>query len=181
MTREEFRPLLQPGRIGNLLVRNRIVFAAVATKLASETGGLTREYIEFLVARGYGGTGLLVCENTCVEWPRGKGGSTLLRLDQDEMIPRLSRLVDEVHATGAKIAVQLQHVGRQTSLRYSGNQRPLAPSAIRGVGSDVDPEILDLPGIEKMIELFVAASRRAVAAGFDAIELHGAHGYLITQ
>ena len=173
--------LFQPGYIGKMQLKNRIVFPAVATKLPSAVGEVSDDYVAFLEERARGGAGMLVVENTTIDWHRGKGGATLVRADSSEFVPGLHRLVEACHRYDAKVGVQLQHVGRQTKVEYTFGQRPLAPSKIPPVAGASEPEAMTPDDIALIVAKFVSSAVLARNAGFDFVELHGAHGYLLTQ
>jgi 2,4-dienoyl-CoA reductase-like NADH-dependent reductase (Old Yellow Enzyme family)/thioredoxin reductase len=173
--------LFSPGYIGNLSVPNRIVMAPMATNYASETGGVTDTLIDYYEARAKGGTGLIIVENCCVDYPGGKAGATQLRLDEDRFIPGISRLVDVVHYYGAKIAVQINHAGPSTSSVKTGESGPVGASNIPYASHLPAPRVLQGDEIEVIIEKFAQAALRAKRANFDAIELHGAHAYLLAH
>lgn len=171
--------LFESVRIGNMEVKNRLVMPPMVTNFCGEDGSMTDRYISFMRDRAKGGAGLLITEATFVH-PSGKSFPHGLGIYRDESIPGLKKLTDAVHAEGAKIAVQLFHGGRQCVEAITG-MRLLAPSAI------ACPVCGDLPGemtaedIAQIKEAFGDAAVRAKQAGFDAIELHGAHGYLLCE
>ncbi|OGL19110.1 MAG: hypothetical protein A3K12_04805 [Candidatus Rokubacteria bacterium RIFCSPLOWO2_12_FULL_71_19] len=178
-----FPHLFAPGRVGSLELRNRLVFAATSSELADGDGFVTDDMVEFYAERARGGTGLLVVEATYVE-QEGKRLHHNAMLHDDRHIPGMRRLAEAAHAAGARIAVQLNHGGRESLPEISGSL-PLAPSPVpsrfTAVGEPVVPQELDLAGIRRIMRRFVEAAIRARQAGFDAVELHGAHGYLIGQ
>jgi len=164
-------------------LKNRAVMAPMGTRLCSENGAVTQKLVDFYLERAKGGIGLIITENTCVEWPRGKAGPKPLRLDDWPYVQGLAEIAEAVHPYGAKVATQLQHVGRQGNVEMSTSGTQLvAPSAVpcTVTGGSV-PRSLTLSEIKDVIGKFVKAAIRTKAAGFDAVELHGAHGYLITQ
>lgn len=178
-----FPTLFSPARFGGLEVPNRVVFAATSSELGDADGFLGDAGIEYYVERARGGVGLIVVEATYVE----KEGVRLVKnvmVHDDRYIPQLRKLTDAVHREGARIALQLAHGGREAVQKVSGSV-PLAPSAIPSqfIGFDrgVVPKQLTIPEIERIVQRFVDAAVRAKKAGFDAVELHGAHGYLISQ
>ncbi len=177
----QFPHLFSQGSIGKMTLKNRIVMPAISTKYSTADGELAQRYIDYFVERARGGAAFLIVENTCVEWPRGKGGVNPVRIDRDRFIPALSDLVEEVHFAGAMIATQLQHVGRQTNLRVTEGVQPIAPCPVPGFGQSDMPKEMNREDIQEAIELYGEAARRTKQAGFDAVEIHGAHGYLITQ
>lgn len=169
--------LFEPLVIKSMRLRNRVVMAPMVTNYASLEGEVTQRLIDYFVARARGGVGLIVVEASYVS-PDGKGFPTEVGIDRDELIPGLRRLVDAVHAEGAKIAIQLYHGGRQTHAAVTG-QPIVAPSPIPDPVTQELPHELTLAEIAVVQAAFAAAAGRAKAAGFDAVEIHGAHGYLI--
>lgn len=154
---------------------------AMATNFASETGGITQRLIDYYRERARGGAGLIIIENTTVDYPLGRNGATQLRLDQDRFIPGLSMLVDELHENGAKIAIQINHCGGATDQSKTKGLQPVSCSPIPCKPDGVMPRELTINEIQILIEKFAQASYRAKKAGFDAVEIHGGHGYLIAQ
>lgn len=183
MSGPAFPRLFAPGRIGSLDLPNRIVFAATSSELADKDGFVGDDLVEYYAERARGGAGLLVVEATYVE-QEGKRLHHNAMLHDDCYIPGLRKVVQAAHAEGAKIAIQLNHGGRESIPLVSGSV-PLAPSPIAsqftGVGDAVVPKELTSGEIERIIDRFAEAARRARDAGFDAVELHGAHGYLIGE
>jgi 2,4-dienoyl-CoA reductase-like NADH-dependent reductase (Old Yellow Enzyme family)/thioredoxin reductase len=170
--------LWEPVRIGQMELRNRIVMPPMGTKHASKEGYVTSQIKDYFEARARGGAGLIIVEATLVH-PRGRGFVGLLEITDDKFIPGLSELVGVIHRHGAKAAIQLQHCGRMAKSVLTGMQ-PVAPSPIPGSGGEV-PKELTAGEIKEIIGYFAGAAIRAKKAGFDAIEIHGAHGYLIDQ
>ncbi|MBS5951557.1 MAG: NADH:flavin oxidoreductase/NADH oxidase, partial [Clostridium sp.] len=128
------------------------------------------------VSRAIGGTGLIIIEMTDVE-PDGRISDYDLGLWSDEQIEPLRRIVDECHKHGAKVAIQIAHAGRKAQ----DAEIPVAPSPIAFDENSKTPRELTTEEVKTMVEKFRLAVRRAVKAGFDTIEIHGAHGYLIHQ
>ncbi len=172
-----FPHLLEPGSIGSLSVANRVVMPAMATNFASEAGEPTDRQIAYYAARARGGAGLVIVENTTVEHRSGGNGAVQLRIDDDRHVPGLRRLAEAVRTEGACTAIQINHAG---AVARSPVDR-VGPSAAAWTDAGPTPRPLDLKGIHALRESFVAAALRAQAAGFDAIEIHAAHGYLIAQ
>jgi 2,4-dienoyl-CoA reductase-like NADH-dependent reductase (Old Yellow Enzyme family)/thioredoxin reductase len=159
-------------------LKNRIVMPPMGTKHASKEGYVTSQIKDYFEARARGGAGLIIVEATLVH-PRGRGFVGLLEITDDKFIPGLSELVGVIHRHGAKAAIQLQHCGRMAKSVLTGMQ-PVAPSPIPGPGGEV-PKELTAGEIKEIVGYFADAAIRAKKAGFDAIEIHGAHGYLIDQ
>lgn len=160
-------------------IRNRIVMAPMTSGYSSADGYVTQTLTDFYLARANGGVGLITCESCYVE-KGGKGFVGHLSLDDDKYIPGLMGLTETVKSAGAKIVLQLIHCGRQTTPSLCGRQ-PVAPSPIPCPVLKEMPHEATVDEIEYIIRAFVKAARRAKEAGFDGVEIHAAHGYLINQ
>ena len=170
--------LFRPGRIGRLALPNRIVRSATAERLADDDGvpgpalgGLYLRLVE-------GGVGLIVTGHAYVG-RQGRCHPEMTGADRDEMIPHLARLADAAHAAGGRIALQINHGGAAcdpavTPERIAPSGRPLDGDG----GGCRPPAREEIPGI---VESYARAARRAKLAGFDAVQVHGAHGYLVSQ
>ncbi|SKB64706.1 2,4-dienoyl-CoA reductase [Acetoanaerobium noterae] len=174
-----FKKLFEEGKIGNLTVKNRFIVPPMLTEYASEDGRLTERYIRYYEEKAKGGWGLIICEDNVIE-PRGAGFKRIPGLWSDEIMLEHKELVNRVHKAGSKIAVQVYHAGRESNSSITGF-RPLAPSAIQDPTQPEVPEELTTKEVKDMVEKFAQAIRRCKDAGYDAVELHGAHGYLINQ
>ena len=174
--------LFRPGRIGRMTLRNRFVQSPIFTQFASTFGEVDDRIIEYHRARARGGFGLIIIENTSIDWEVGRTVGHPIRIDHDRFIGGLADLVEAVHDEGAKISVQLHHTGRQNSLgNTERGEPPLAPTAGITSAFGTEPRAIEAEEIPGLIDKYVQGARRAVAAGFDAVELHGAHGYLLGQ
>lgn len=175
----KFKKIFEPGQIGNMQVANRLIVPPMLTEYAAEDGSLTDRYIDYYEEKAKGGWGLIICEDNSVD-PYGAGFKNIAGLWDDGFIPMHKELTEKVHKYGAKIAVQVYHAGRESDSSVKG-KRPVAPSAIADPTKLETPKELTLDEIEVLIEEFAQAIRRAKEAGYDGVELHGAHGYLINQ
>lgn len=171
--------LFTPVRVGSLVLPNRLVMAAMGTDFAEPDGRISDRLIAFLARRARGGVGLIVTEATAVA-ASGAPFPGVPRADDGRYLDGLARLARAVKAEGARVALQLYHAGRQMSVRLSGIQ-PVAPSAIPCPMIRTLPRALEAGEIEELVERFALAAARARAAGFDAVELNGGHGYLLHQ
>jgi dimethylglycine catabolism A len=181
-TTPEARPLFRPGRIGGMTLRNRFVQAPIFTQFATTWGEVDQRLIEYHRARARGGVGLIITENTSVDWELGRTVGNPMRIDHDRFRAGLTELVEAVHDEGAKIAVQLHHTGRQNSQgNTERNEPPIAPTADITSAFGTPPRAIEEAEIPGLIDLYAQGARRAKAAGFDAVEIHGAHGYLPSQ
>ena len=175
-----FNYLFRSGSIGSLVMRNRIVMPAMATNFASAWGEPTPRMIAYYARRSLGGAGLITVENTNIEYPVGGNGATQLRIDHDRFIPGLHHLVQAVHAGGARVSIQINHVGAAADPKRTGCA-PRGPSPVAWGRSGVLAQPLSSSEIDETIERFCSAAKRAKRADFDAVEIHGGHGYLIAQ
>ncbi|MGL6016094.1 MAG: FAD-dependent oxidoreductase, partial [Selenomonadaceae bacterium] len=175
----KFENLFKPGKIGTMEIKNRMIVPPMLTEYAAEDGSLTERYIRYYEEKAKGGWGLIICEDTSVD-PYGAGFKNLPGLWMDEFIPAHRELTERVHRYGAKIAVQTYHAGRESDSSIKG-RRPVAPSAIQDPTKPETPHELTTVETQELVEKFAQAIRRARDAGYDAAELHGAHGYLINQ
>ena len=177
----EVRRLFAPGRIGGLDLKNRILMAPMEKNLALPTGAVSQRYIDYCEARAAGGAALLLLESMYVH-PGGQNHRYQLGIHDDDLIPGYERLIAACHRHEALVGAEIQFGGRQTSSLITGRQ-PVAPSPVPCTvltGGDV-PRALTVEEIRAMVEVFAEAARRAVRAGFDVVEVHGAHGYLVGQ
>lgn len=171
-------PLWQPVLINQMELRNRIVYPPMVTQYADEQGFITDRARNYYEARAKGGAGLVIIEATYVH-PRGHAFAQQIGISDDKFIPGLTGLVDAIHRHGAKAAIQLHHGGRMAKSKLMG-MKPVAPSPIAAFGNEV-PQELTIDEIKDIIRFFAAAALRAKRAGFDGVEIHGAHGYLVHQ
>ena len=172
--------LLEPIALGSLELRNRIVKAAMVTCYADREGYVTERLINHYVKHAKGGAGLIIIEVSSVA-PTGKAFDNQLGLHKDDYIPQLKQLARAIKGCGpVKCIIQLHHGGRRAPSKLNNGTQPVAPSAIAIWGGET-PRELTSEEIEKLIEDFALAAMRAKEAGFDGLELHCAHGYLISQ
>ncbi|QAY68041.1 NADH:flavin oxidoreductase/NADH oxidase [Paenibacillus protaetiae] len=166
-----------PFRLNGLELKNRVVMAPMCQYSVDAKDGIPNEwhYVHY-ISRAAGGAGLIIMEMTDVE-PDGRITDNDLGLWSDEQIPAFARIVKEVHKYGSRIGVQIAHAGRKAQ----DAEQPVAPSAIAFNDSFKTPRALTTAEVKEMIVKFGDAAERAVKAGVDMIELHGAHGYLIHQ
>ncbi len=171
--------LQEPARLGGLFLKNRTVMPAMGTGYSSPEGEVTDRLLAYLERRARGGVGLIITEVLAVH-PAGRGFPSELGIHDDRFIPGLARMAAGVRGAGAAVAAQLHHAGRETFPQVIGEQ-PVAPSAIGSRALGVQPRELEVAEIEQLVQSYAAAARRAREAGFDAVEVHGAHGYLVHQ
>ncbi|MEA3022817.1 MAG: dimethylglycine catabolism, partial [Alphaproteobacteria bacterium] len=176
--------LLTPARIGPAEIPNRIVMPPMTTRGSDEEGNVTDQTVAYYMARVRGGTGLITVEMASPE-KAGRHRRRELGIYKDDFIPGLTRLVGEIHRGGSKASIQLGHGGGHTRIDICGEQ-PVAPSAIshpvyETTLETIVPEAMTRERIALTTANYVAAAQRAQQAGFDCVEIHAAHGYLISQ
>ncbi|MFC1913831.1 FAD-dependent oxidoreductase [Chloroflexota bacterium] len=177
--------LFEPAKIGTMEVKNRLVMAPMAT-FSCEEGFITDRTVDYYALRAKGGVGFIIAQaaSIVVQEP---GHRNTPGLYDDKFIPKLRELSGGVHEYGAKIAIQLVHHGihlaQQHRLRSLGQQKVdiVAPSEVEFIPTGVTARELSKEEIKNVIEAFAEAVRRAKEAGFDAVEIHGAHGYLVSN
>jgi 2,4-dienoyl-CoA reductase-like NADH-dependent reductase (Old Yellow Enzyme family)/thioredoxin reductase len=177
--RQMLGSLFEPASIAGLKIKNRLVMAPIGTRLTSEIGGVTQRMIDFYNERARGGVGTIIVEGTCVDYPLAVASPKNLRIHDDAYIGGHAELVESIHAHDTKVVLQLLHVGRNR--RLTDGTAPVGASAIPCKAFGVVPKELTVVEIDHVIQKFVEAAVRAKTAGYDGIELHGAHGYLIAQ
>ena len=195
-----YAPLLQPGQIGSLQLKNRIALAPMGENFGGLDGHATEKTQAYYEERARGGAGLIILGTTAVSWPSGTSEPHQLGISSDDFIPTLAQVVRRVHVHGAKVAIQINHSGKVAAndrahgremwvpsvppaLPPNASMRTITPqelSTFVGVGPHPDRyRVMDEADIAQMIEWYAAAAVRAQQAGFDAVEVHCAHNYLI--
>ena len=169
--------LFSPGKIGWMQLRNRIVMAPMVVQLGAESGAVTERTVDYYARRAKGGAGLIIVEATYVA-ATGRAFACQLGLDRDALVPGHFELVEAIHREGAKVALQIHHGGARAHPGLNGGVL-LAPSAIAEEGISAIPRALTEAEIEALAVSYARAALRAQRAGYDAVEIHGAHGYLI--
>jgi 2,4-dienoyl-CoA reductase-like NADH-dependent reductase (Old Yellow Enzyme family)/thioredoxin reductase len=175
------KKMFEPAFLGPLRVKNRLIMAPMGTRLANEVGGVSQRQIDYYAERAKGGVGTIITEVTCVDHPLGAIGPTSLTLHDNGYIGGHNELVEAVQSQGARIICQLVHAGKQTRPTSIKGLQPVAPSAIPCKFLNVMPRELTTAEVEEIVNKFVEAAVRVKTAGYDGVELHGAHGYLIAE
>ena len=173
-----FPHLFSPIKINSLELKNRVVLTAMHLGYTPE-GLVTERLIDFYTVRARGGVGLIIVGGCRIDAYAGAG--SMLRIDDDSFIPGLRALVDAIKAQGSMIAAQLYQAGRYAHSSMIGGKKPISASAIRSKLTGESPRALQLDEIPAVQDKFVEAAQRARDAGFDAVEILGSAGYLISQ
>ena len=200
MTSNRYPHLLSPGRIGTLELKNRIAVTAMGVSLSEDDGSVGERLIAYHEAQAKGGVGLIISGVAGVAWPVGAVAMGQTAISDDRFLPGLTRMVERVHAAGGKIVPQLHHGGFVAGYSHARWGHPLwgpaVPPAAKGNFTDYflmeelaalagmkPPEIkvLEQADIDLAVSQFAAGARRARDAGFDGVEIHGGHGYLLSS
>lgn len=171
--------LFEPITINGMTLRNRLVMPPMVTQLGDSSGLVTRRQIDYYVERAKNHVGLIIVEGTCPVIG-GRVAANQLGAYEDKFIPGLAQLAEAIKQTGARCALQLQHAGRRSFAKDNGGLQPVSSTAMAMRNGEM-PRALTLEDIPSLVEGFASAARRAKQAGFDAVEGHFAHGYLIAQ
>jgi 2,4-dienoyl-CoA reductase-like NADH-dependent reductase (Old Yellow Enzyme family) len=170
--------LFSPARIGSLELKNRLVRSATAERLATEPmGRATAAQATLYRTLARGGVGLIITGHAYIA-PEGKAHPEMLSVHCQQMIRGLKSLADAVHAEGGRIAMQINHAGRQCDPNCTTNI--MAPSPVP-VNQGHTPREMTIDDIVSTVDAYAHAARRAQVAGMDAVQIHGAHGHLINQ
>lgn len=166
-------------KLGELEIPNRLVRSATWEGMAEEDGKVTEALADVTADLARGGVGLIISGYAYVR-PEGLGLPRQTGAYRDKLVPSLRRMADKVHEAGGRIALQIVHAGGQTRAAWLDGHTPLGPSAMEhpgyGAASELTPE-----QIAEIVVAFGAAARRGKEAGFDAVQIHAAHGYLVNQ
>jgi 2,4-dienoyl-CoA reductase-like NADH-dependent reductase (Old Yellow Enzyme family) len=172
--------LFEPFSFGGLKLKNRLVRSATYEKRADEDGFVTESLMELYEDLSRGGIGLMITGNALVH-PSGRTIPQMLCVHSDIYIQGLRKLTAAVHELEGVIALQVTHGGRQSFPILLGGNDPLAPSAVYDTSTKIMPRAMTDKEIWEIIDAFADAARRARIAGFDAVQIHGAHGYLVSE
>jgi len=172
--------LFSPLQIGSIQAKNRLLRSATGESAAElDVGCPTDEMVELYDKVAAGGIGVIVTGHTAVSL-EGRCSETMTAFYSDEFVPAFARMVDASHAHGTPIVCQLNHGGRQVDPEHK-DIRPLCPSPVKSDDADFVPEELTASEVERIIDDFGRAAGRCREAGFDGVQIHSAHGYLISQ
>lgn len=172
---------LQPLHVGPLYLTNRLVMPPMATSKAEADGQISQAVLDYYAEKSAGGfLSLILIEHSFI-LPEGKASPHQLSVADDRMIEGLARLAGLIHRNGSKTIMQLNHAGSATTQAITGFP-PVAPSAVLNPRKGEElPRTLTTDEIHLIVQAFRAAARRVKAAGFDGVEIHSAHGYLLNQ
>ena len=171
--------LLSPLQVKGLLLRNRIVMAPMASDIATEEGEPTDRHLRHYLPRAEGGVALIIVEHSYVQ-KSGRLTRPQLGIHHDGLVDAYRRLVSAIKEKGVPVVIQITHAGGATTPEVCGSQ-PVGPSAVVNPRSGLVPRELSQEEMTTVRQAFADAARRAQQAGFDGVEIHGAHGFLLGQ
>lgn len=200
----KFEQLLKPGKIGSLTLKNRFVMAPMGSNFAEENGTAGERLRSYYIERAKGGVGLIIMETSATTWPKGASMPNMLGFSSEDFLPDLTLLTEEIHKYDCKVAAQLNHSGKISQEDVAAGRSIPVPSIPKGSKSDMfglltmeelanfvkaaGPDgkgpryhIMTQEEIREEIKNFGLAASIAQRAGFDALELHAGHGYLISS
>ncbi|WP_025688650.1 oxidoreductase, partial [Paenibacillus zanthoxyli] len=175
-----YQHLFSPLTVKSMTTKNRIVMPPMGTNYGDPNGEFTEDHMKYYERRAKGGVGLIIVENACIQFPMGSNGTTQIRIDHDRYIPGMYRLTEKLHKHGACVALQINHAGASAVPERIGGQ-PVSSSNIPSKTGGAVPRPLEKDEILDIVEHYGKAAKRVVAAGFDAIEIHAGHSYLLCQ
>ena len=173
-----FPNMFKPIQIGTVTVPNRFVVPPMGNNFANPDGSMSDRSAAYYEARAKGGFGLITLESTVV-YKEAKGGPRKPCLFDDAVIPSFKAVADRCHAYGAKVSIQLQHAGPEGNSKLTGYPLKAASAIAPSAGREI-PEAMPTEEVYKLIECYGDAARRAQQAGIDMVEVHCAHGYLVS-
>jgi 2,4-dienoyl-CoA reductase-like NADH-dependent reductase (Old Yellow Enzyme family)/NADPH-dependent 2,4-dienoyl-CoA reductase/sulfur reductase-like enzyme len=176
----KFDKLFQPGKIGNVELANRLVVPAMVANMNPDAGKASEQYIRYHEEKAKGGWGLIITEDYCVN-EHAAGYPYIAGLYNDDQIESHKKLTETIHKYGTKIFAQIYHAGRQATRAVNGGMQPVSCSSIPCPWNHEVPHELTVDEIHQLVKDFGDCAARVKAAGFDGVEIHAAHGYLIHE
>jgi NADPH2 dehydrogenase len=172
--------LLEPLKVGTLTLANRLIMPPMATSKAETDGKVSNAVLDYYAEKSLGGyISLIIIEHSFINL-EGKASHQQLSVAEDGMVENLKKLADTIHQNGSKAVMQINHAGSAAKKEII-NGSPLGPSAVPNPRTGDIPKELTIHEIQDIIKAFAQAARRAFEAGFDGVEIHSAHGYLLDQ
>ena len=178
--KSNYKNIFSPLTIKNMTMKNRIMMTPMGTNYGEQTGEMSFLHINYYEERAKGGVGLIMVENASVDSPLGSNGTTQIRIDHDNFMPRFFKLCETIHSHGACIGLQLNHAGASAQSKRT-NMQPVSASDIPSKEGGEIPRPLEKDEIYAIVKKYGEAAARAQAAGFDCVEIHAGHSYLISQ
>ena len=172
--------IFEPLTVKRTTIRNRIAMTPMGTNYGEANGEMSNRHMNYYSLRAKGGVGLIILENANVEYPVGSNGTSQIRIDHDSYMPRYYQLVESLHKDGATVAIQINHAGASASSARTGVETVSSSNVPTKAGGEI-PRPMTKEEILTTVKKYAEAARRIQAIGFDAIEIHCGHSYLMSQ
>lgn len=176
----KYPKLFEPLTIKRTTIKNRIAMTPMGTNYGETSGEMSSRHMNYYNLRAKGGTGLIILENANVEYPVGSNGTSQIRIDHDSFMPRYYQLVETLHKSGATVAIQINHAGASASSARTGMETVSSSNIPTKAGGET-PRPMTREEILHTVKKYGEAAKRAQAIGFDAVEIHCGHSYLMSQ
>lgn len=177
---KKYPKIFEPLTIKRTTIKNRIAMTPMGTNYGETSGEMSSRHMNYYTLRAKGGTGLIILENANVEYPVGSNGTSQIRIDHDSFMPRFYQLVETLHKSGTTVAIQINHAGASASSARTGMQIVSSSNIPTKAGGEI-PRPMTREEILHTVRKYGEAARRARDIGFDAIEIHCGHSYLMSQ
>lgn len=178
--KKKYPKIFEPLTIKRTTIKNRIAMTPMGTNYGETSGEMSSRHMNYYTLRAKGGTGLIILENANVEYPVGSNGTSQIRIDHDSFMPRFYQLVETLHKSGTTVAIQINHAGASASSARTGMQTVSSSNIPTKAGGEI-PRPMTREEILHTVRKYGEAARRARDIGFDAIEIHCGHSYLMSQ
>lgn len=172
--------IFEPITIKRTTIKNRIAMTPMGTNYGETSGEMSSRHMNYYNLRAKGGTGLIILENANVEYPAGSNGTSQIRIDHDSFMPRYYQLVESLHKNGACVAIQINHAGASASSARTGMETVSSSNIPTKEGGEI-PRPMTRDEILHTVKKYGEAAKRVQAIGFDAVEIHCGHSYLMSQ
>ena len=175
-----YETLLSPYKLKNVELKNRLFVTAMVTNYCEENGDLSERWIRYHEEKAKGGWGTIITEDYSFI-PEGKGYNRIPGFNSDDQIEKNKEFTQRIHSYGTKLICQIYHPGRQSNMYVNGGKQPIAPSPIPCPCLKQIPREVTVEELHELVEKFGDAALRAKKSGFDGVEIHLAHGYLLFE
>ena len=172
--------IFEPLTVKRTTIRNRIAMTPMGTNYGEANGEMSNRHMNYYSLRAKGGVRLIILENANIEYPVGSNGTSQIRIDHDSYMPRYYQLVESLHKDGATVAIQINHAGASASSARTGVETVSSSNVPTKAGGEI-PRPMTKEEILTTVKKYAEAARRIQAIGFDAIEIHCGHSYLMSQ
>ena len=177
----QFPHIFEPFTVKRTTFRNRVIMPPMGTNYATFSGEVSEEMKDYYGLRARGGTALITVENACIDYPLATNGTKQLRIDSKQFMPGLFELTERIHKYGALASIQLNHAGASAYPERLGGLQSVSSSSVPSKEGNPAPRPLTKREILNIVDKYAEAAERAVGAGFDMVEIHGGHSYLLDQ